>query len=82
MKVYLVSGKNGEFVGFTDPKDARYAATGNTSGCFGVSTLGDAFRDAYADGVDDSDDDDDCPEFPIIEIELTPDQIAKAEIKT
>ena len=71
MKVYLISAKNGEFIGFTDPRDAAWTATGKHPP-MGVPTIGDAFRDCYED----------TKTFPMIEIELTPEQVKALKIKT
>ncbi|MHA3884606.1 hypothetical protein [Stutzerimonas degradans] len=61
-KVYLVwNASMTECVGFTDIKDAQFAATGaRAPGTFGVSTLADEFRDM-------NDDEDD---FTMVEIDL------------
>lgn len=46
VKLHLVWNENkGECVGFLDSKDARYTATGDDRGMFGVTALGDYFRD-------------------------------------
>lgn len=46
VKLHLVWNKNkDECVGFLDSKDARYTATGDDRGMFGVTALGDYFRD-------------------------------------
>lgn len=46
--VYLVwNSDKSECVGFTDKKDAQFAATGNTRGAFGVSYIADLWREAY-----------------------------------
>lgn len=46
VKLHLVWNENrDECVGFLDSKDARYAATGDDRGMFGVTALGDYFRD-------------------------------------
>lgn len=75
MKLYLVSAKNGEFVGFTDRKDATWTAKGGCPpGPFGaVPTLGDSFREGYGD-------DDEDAVFPMIEIDLTPEQVKACQI--
>jgi len=76
MKIYLISAKNGEFVGFTDRRDAHWTANGgNAPGPYGaIPTLGDSFRDCYGEGDEDA-------EFPLIEIELTPAQAKACKIK-
>ena len=54
VKLHLVWNENkDECVGFLDSKDARYTATGDDRGMFGVTALGDYFRDLN----------DDCNEF-------------------
>ena len=46
VKLHLVWNENkDECVGFLDSKDARYTATGDDRGMFGVTALGDYFRD-------------------------------------
>lgn len=46
VKLHLVWNENkDECVGFLDSKDARYTATGDYRGMFGVTALGDYFRD-------------------------------------
>ena len=46
VKLHLVWNENkNECVGFLDSKDARYTATGDDRGMFGVTALGDYFRD-------------------------------------
>lgn len=46
VKLHLVWNENkDECVGFLDSKDARYTATGDDCGMFGVTALGDYFRD-------------------------------------
>jgi hypothetical protein len=85
MKVYLVAAPCGEFVGFLVKQDACYASTGIHTG-FGVSMLAQDFRECYADddwGMDDDDSDDEATEFPMIEVDLTPEQVAacKFDIK-
>lgn len=46
VKLHLVWNENkDECVGFLDGKDARYTATGDDRGMFGVTALGDYFRD-------------------------------------
>lgn len=46
VKSHLVWNENkDECVGFLDSKDARYTATGDDRGMFGVTALGDYFRD-------------------------------------
>ena len=45
-QLHLVWNENkDECVGFLDSKDARYTATGDDRGMFGVTALGDYFRD-------------------------------------
>jgi hypothetical protein len=72
MKIYLISARNGEFVGFTDRRDAKWTATGKNPP-FGVPSLGEDFRENYAD-------DDASATFPMIEIELTPEQVKQLEV--
>lgn len=76
MKVYLISARNGEFVGFTDKRDANWTATG-TRAPFGLPTLGESFREMYGEEDDDGDVD---GNFPMIEIELTAEQVKALEI--
>ena len=46
VKLHLVWNENkDECVGFLDSNDARYTATGDDRGMFGVTALGDYFRD-------------------------------------
>ena len=46
VQLHLVWNQNkDECVGFLDSKDARYTATGDYRGMFGVTALGDYFRD-------------------------------------
>lgn len=46
VKLHLVWNENkDECVGFLDSKDAHYTATGDDRGMFGVTALGDYFRD-------------------------------------
>ena len=46
VQLHLVWNENkDECVGFLDSKDARYTATGDDRGMFGVTALGDYFRD-------------------------------------
>ena len=46
LQLHLVWNENkDECVGFLDSKDARYTATGDDRGMFGVTALGDYFRD-------------------------------------
>ncbi len=46
VKLHLVWNENkDECVGFLDSKDAHYTATGDYRGMFGVTALGDYFRD-------------------------------------
>ncbi|WP_263576990.1 hypothetical protein [Acinetobacter pseudolwoffii] len=46
VKLHLVWNENkDECVGFLDSKDSRYTATGDDRGMFGVTALGDYFRD-------------------------------------
>ena len=84
MKIYLVSARNGEVVGFTDKKDAKYASDGFRIGFgMGVSSLGQSFREFYAEDGWEDDDGDEVIEndpFPILEIELTPEQVKALEI--
>ena len=76
MKIFLVSARNGEFVGFTDRKDAQWTANGDMQpGPFGaIPSLGDSFRNDYSN-------DDEDASFPLIEIELTPEQAKACNIK-
>jgi hypothetical protein len=69
MKLYLISAKNGEFVGFTHSGDAHWTATGKHKP-FGVPTLGDEFRNMHEE----------ITVFPMIEIELTDEQVKKLKI--
>jgi hypothetical protein len=46
VQLHLVWNENkDECVGFLDSRDARYTATGDDRGMFGVTALGDYFRD-------------------------------------
>ncbi len=46
VQLHLIWNENkDECVGFLDSKDARYTATGDDRGMFGVTALGDYFRD-------------------------------------
>lgn len=77
MKLYLISARNGEFVGFTNRADAVWTAEGGRSYASpygGVPTLGDSFRDIAGGGSR-------RPTFPLIEVELTDEQVKAARIK-
>ena len=72
MKLFLISSRNGEVVGFTDRTDASWTATGKFEPVWQPS-LGAAFREnCGAEGTK--------KQFPMIEIELTPEQVKKLGI--
>ena len=64
MKIYLISSRNGELVGFTSSVDANWTATGKHAP-IGTPTLGETFRDMN----------DSKKKFPMITLELTDDQV-------
>jgi len=74
MKLFLISSRNGEVVGFTDRTDASWTATGRHAPV-GLPTLGAMFREENG-----ADDDDSKKQFPMIDIELTPEQVKKLGI--
>lgn len=73
MKLYLISARNGEVVGFTNRTDASWTATGKFKPVW-QPALGVAFRENA--GAEDNP----KKQFPMIEIELTPEQVKKLGI--
>ena len=73
MKLFLISSCNGEVVGFTNRTDASWTATGKFKPVW-QSALGASFRE------DNGAEDNPKKQFPMIEIELTPEQVKKLRI--
>lgn len=71
MRIYLVSDRNDELVGFRSSADAHWTATGKHAP-LGLPTLGDSFREINSQNKT----------FPIISIELTDEQVKALKLNT
>jgi len=69
MKLHIVSARNGEVVGFTNRADATWTATGKHRPVWQPS-LGAQFREDHSESKT----------FPMISIELTPEQVKALRI--
>lgn len=72
MRIYLVSSRNGELVGFRSHADANWTAHGTHEPVDGRPTLGESFREMN----------DKNKNFPVIDIELTDEQVKALRIPT
>lgn len=71
-RLYLVSDRNGEVVGFRSSVDANWTATGKRAPALGLPTLGVEFRAMH----------DKNKTFPVISIELTDEQVKALKLST